>query len=109
MEGTVIAERAEIELQGLRLDEPSLRNIVDDEMSEVGLTSHRAKRGEFWRGEARDVSRVGMRIGHTLEHRRFGARRQVGMGAELRHVWRPFSHFGSLKPAPSSRAVRHAG
>src|SRR6478672_4912999 len=38
VEGPVIAEAREIELERLRFDEPALRRVVDDEMGEVGLS-----------------------------------------------------------------------
>jgi hypothetical protein len=37
MERAVIAERCEIELERLRLDEPAVRHVVDDEVRKVGL------------------------------------------------------------------------
>src|SRR5208337_1766385 len=55
VKGAVVAETREIELQRLRLHDPFVRRVVDDEMGEIGLARHRAKGSEFRRGEARDV------------------------------------------------------
>jgi hypothetical protein len=52
VEGAVIAEAVEIELQRLRLDEPGPRHVVDDQGGEIGLPGHRAHDGEFGKGEA---------------------------------------------------------
>ena len=67
------------------LDSSSLRrrHIVDDEMREIGLTGDRTERGEFGRREAHDVIRIRVRIGHRVEHRFIGRRRNRNGAAEL--------------------------
>ena len=80
VEGADVAEAAEIELERFRFDQPFSRHVVDHEVGEIGLTGDRAQRGEFRRGEARDVVGVGMRVGDAIEHRRFGeAGRRLGL------------------------------
>ena len=69
VERAVVAERAEIQLQRLALDQPAARHVVDDEVREVRLAGDRAQRSELGRREAREVQLVGMRIRHALEHR----------------------------------------
>ena len=69
MERAMIAETVQVKLERLRLHEPSLRHVVDDQRGEVGLAGDRAHHGEFGEGEARDVIRVRMRIAHAVEHR----------------------------------------
>src|SRR4029079_2084007 len=68
MEGAHIAVAREIELERLRLHQPFAGRIVDNEMREIRLAGHRAETGEFRAGEARDISRVAMRVRHALEH-----------------------------------------
>ena len=86
VEGAMIAEAPEVELQRLRLDEPFVGRIVDDEMGEVGLTRDRADRGELGRGEPGDIVGVGLRIRRPVQRlgvRRFGNLRgtpKVGEG-----------------------------
>src|SRR6516164_1765351 len=63
MEGAMIAEAAEIELERLRFDEPLIRHIVDDQYAEIGLAGDRAERGEFRTGEAGEIIRARLRIG----------------------------------------------
>ena len=72
MEGAVIAEAREIELQRFRLDEEAVRHIIDDQMREIRLAGDRAERGEFRRGEARHVMRVRVRVRHAVEQRLIG-------------------------------------
>ena len=51
MEGAVVAERAQIELQRLGLDQPVAGGVVDDQVGEVGLA-----------GEVRAISQAERRI-----------------------------------------------
>ena len=50
-------------------------------MREIRLAGDRAERGEFRRGEAGDVVRVRMRIGHAVEHAPRRARRGMRASA----------------------------
>ena len=84
MENSVIAEAVEVELERFQLDEMAPRQVVDDDDREVGLAGHRAQRGEFGKGEARDVVGAGMRIGHAVEHRLGGGGGNPGRSAELK-------------------------
>src|SRR5271170_839197 len=59
-----------MQFQRFRFDQPTIGNIIDDEMREVGLARHRTNRRELGRGEARDVIDVRMRIGNALQGRR---------------------------------------
>ena len=67
VKGALVAEAGEIELERLRLDQPAARHVVDHQMGEIRLAGDRAKAGEFRRGEAGDIIRVAMRIGHAVE------------------------------------------
>src|SRR5579864_3807858 len=84
VKGAVIAERTKVKLQRLALDEKAARHIVDDEMREIRLPRDRTKRGEFGTGEAHQVHRTWMRIGHFLQRRAFRRCRETRLGAELR-------------------------
>ena len=83
VEGAVISEGIQIELQRLRLDQELVRNIVDDEMREVRLAGDRAERGEFRHREARHVMGVRMRVRHPVENGGIGGGRNGGRAAEL--------------------------
>ena len=72
VEGAVIAEAVQIKLERFRFHQPSPRHVVDDQSGEIRLAGDRAHRGEFREGEAGDVVRVRMRIGHAVEHRLAG-------------------------------------
>ena len=85
MEGAVVAEAVEVELQRLRLDQPAARHVVDHHDAEVGLAGDRADRGEFRKRETRDVIRVGLRVRHAVEHRLVG---RGGQGARLSEQFR---------------------
>src|SRR5665213_416216 len=67
MKAAVIAEAVQVKLERLRLDQEAPRDIVDHEMSEIGLTGYRTQASEFRRGEARHVIGAGLRIGHAVE------------------------------------------
>ena len=58
VEGAVVAERLQVELQRLRLDQPFVRHVVDDQDAEIRLAGHRADRGELGEGEAGEVLRA---------------------------------------------------
>ena len=58
VEGAVVAEAVEIKLERFRLDQKARGHIVDHQMREIGLAGDRAERGEFRRGETRDIIRV---------------------------------------------------
>ena len=57
-------------------DQPAVRDVVDDEMGEIGLARHRAEQGEF-QHEADKISAPGMRIGDGLQRRICRARREL--------------------------------
>ena len=42
VECAVVAERRQVELQRLGLDQPLLRYVIDDEVRKIGLPGHRA-------------------------------------------------------------------
>ncbi len=69
MEGAMIAERGKIELQRFRFDQPSVRQIIDDDMGEVGLAGDRAEAGELRHRKPGDIVRIRMRIGDAIEPR----------------------------------------
>ena len=90
VERPVVAEAREIKFQRLRLEQPTLRRIVDDEMGEVRLAGDRAEAGEFRRGETGGVERLGMRVRHALEQRfcrRYGDRRRLAELLRLGFRW----------------------
>jgi hypothetical protein len=78
VEGTVVAERGEVELERLRLHEPAVRHVVDDEVGKVGLAGDGAQARELGRREAGGVVRVGMRVRHPVEHGLVGAIGDLG-------------------------------
>src|SRR5262249_37449917 len=49
MESAVIAEGSEIEFERFRFHEQITRDVIDNQMREVGLSCHWTKRGEFRR------------------------------------------------------------
>lgn len=109
VEGAVVAEAGQIQLQALRLDQPVARHIVDDDVGEVGLARHRAQAGELGRGEARHIERVGVRIGHAFQHRLFRVGRGGGLGAELGQavgIVRHARHLGVWSAKENARAAR---
>ena len=83
MEPAVIAVGPEVELQRLRLDQPVRRRIVDDQVCEIRLPGHRAQRREFRDRKPRQVERIGLRVGHTLQHRIVRAREAPRLLAKL--------------------------
>ena len=76
MERAMVAEAVQVELQRLRFDEPGTRHVVDHQDREIRLAGDRAERGEFRRGEAREVIRVRMRVRHAVELRLLGRARE---------------------------------
>ena len=83
MEGTVVPEGGQIELQALGLDQPVGRRIVDDDVGEVRLARHRAQAGELGGREPGKVQGPGVGIGHPLQLGRLGAGGLDGVLAEL--------------------------
>src|SRR5690606_6851426 len=77
VEGAVIAERVQEELQRLRFHQIRIWNIIDDDMREVRLAGHRAERGEFRCGKAHDIIRAPVAVRHFLEDGRFRALRRL--------------------------------
>jgi uncharacterized tellurite resistance protein B-like protein len=86
VEGAVIAEAVEEELERFRLDEPAVGHVVDHEKREVRLAGHRTERRELRRGETGDVVRVGMRVRHAVEPRLVGRGRDCRGPAEVELV-----------------------
>jgi hypothetical protein len=68
VEGAVVAEGRKVELERLRLHQPGVWHVVDDQMREVGLTGDGAQARELGRREASRVVRIGMRVRHPVEH-----------------------------------------
>jgi hypothetical protein len=83
VEGAVVAEGVEVELERFRLHQKFRRGVVDHQMGEVGLAGDRAQRREFRRGETGEIIGVGVRIVHAVEHGLFGRRRDARSIAEL--------------------------
>src|SRR4051794_5501820 len=67
VEGAVIAEAREKELERLRFEQPALGRVIDDEMGKIGLPGDRADTGEFRRAEPRGIERLRMRVGDAFE------------------------------------------
>jgi hypothetical protein len=97
VEGAVVAERRQVHLQALGLDQPVAGHIVDDDVGEVGLARHRAQAGELRRREAREIQRVGMRVGDALQHRLFRVGRGGGLDAELAEAFGIMGHGTALR------------
>ena len=53
--------------QPFRLDDPLIRDIVDDQMREVQLSSCRAERGELRTRESYHIVDVGMRVRDAVQ------------------------------------------
>jgi hypothetical protein len=118
VEDADVAEAAEIKLERFRFEKPFFRHVVDHEVGEVRLAGDRAERGEFRRGEARDVVGVGVGIGDPIEYRRL---RRGGEAARLAEMTKRFSHcphprvelgypeFGHKRGSKRSDRARHFG
>jgi hypothetical protein len=91
VEGAVVAETAEEELQRLALDQLRARGVVDHQVGEVGLAGDGAQAGEFRRGEAHEIEVARPWIGHGLDHRLVGRARRGDRAAELGELG-VFSH-----------------
>ena len=83
VECAVIAEGCQVQLERLALDDPFVRHIVDDQMGEIRLARERAQRREFGAGETHQIDLAGVRVGHGLQHRLLGRRRNIGRLAKL--------------------------
>ena len=92
VKGAVVAKASEIKLQRLRLDQPFGGDIVDDDMREIWLARHRAERGELRRGEAHQIGRVLVRVGHEVEFSLVRRSRQRGLPAEQRGALMRLGH-----------------
>ena len=68
MEVPVITEAEEIEFQALALHHQGTRNIIDDDMSEVGLTSLGAQRGKLGTIQSDKVLVLRMFVLKRLQH-----------------------------------------
>src|SRR5215471_5145499 len=91
-----ITEAAEIKLERLRLQQPSSRRVVDDEVCKIGLSGDRTERGEFRHSKARDIVGVGMGICDAIERRRL---RRSGKTARLAEMTKRFGHCLHSRPA----------
>ena len=83
MKARMIAEAGQIQLKRLALDDASFRHIVDHQMREIGLTGDRADIREFGCGEADQIARDGVRIGHAFKDCGFRGGRHVAGAAQL--------------------------
>ena len=83
VEGAVIAETGQIQLQALGLDQPVARRIVDDDVGKVRLGRNRAQAGELRGREPGKVKRPRMGVGHPLQLGRFRTGGLDGVLAEL--------------------------
>ena len=96
VEGAVIAEGAEKELQRLAFDDRGLGHVVDDEMGEIGLAGDRAERGELGAGEAHHVELARVRVRHRARapprRARRAASRDAPEPASRRSLRRPRRH-----------------
>ena len=75
VEGAVIPEAVEVELERLRLDQPAVGNVVDDQDRKIRVAGDRTQAGELGRREPGHIIRVRMRVRHAVETgllRRFG-------------------------------------
>ena len=86
MECAVVAEGLQKQLQRLGFHQEITRNIVDDDMGEIRLAGHRAKRCEFGRSEAHDIIGAGIAVRHFFEHGLFRALRRIDLRAQLRQA-----------------------
>jgi len=68
MECAVIAERMHVEFQRLGFDKPIAGHIIDDDVSEIWLSRHRAHGREFWNHKPRHILLVAMAGGHSLQN-----------------------------------------
>ena len=102
MKSAVIAEAAQIELQRFRLDEPFGRRVIDDEMGEIGLAGHRAKRREFGRGEPHEIGFARMRIWHDVEFGLVWRRGHSGFLAEQGGAFVGLGHEGNKRRSRSA-------
>src|SRR3954447_13506686 len=69
VEGAVIAEAGDVELERLRFQQPLAGRVVDHQMREIRLSRDRAERGEFRHGEAYQIVRALLRVRHAVELR----------------------------------------
>ncbi len=83
MEGAVVAEGVQEQLQRLGFDQPGLGRVVDHQMREIRLARDRTEAGEFRRGEAGEIEAVRMRVRHALEHGFLGTGEAADRMAEL--------------------------
>jgi len=70
VEGTMVAEAEEIELETLALDHAHIRDIVDVDRRIVGLSGDGAEAGELGAVEAHPVVIALMLVGEGLQHLR---------------------------------------
>src|SRR5215469_15650684 len=87
MEHAMIAEILEITLERFRFHPPAAGHIIDDKRREIRLAGNGADRGEFWKGEARDIIAVRMGIGHAVQHSVARRGRGADGAAELGRFW----------------------
>src|SRR3546814_3488521 len=72
MEGCMVAEAGEKELERLGFDDRFIGDVIDHQMREIGLRRDGAERREFGHGEAHQIALAGARVGHIIEPGRLG-------------------------------------
>src|SRR2546428_8072917 len=77
VEGALLPERPQVELERFQLDEVLVGHVADANGGEVRLPRHRAQAGELRDRHGDLVVAVRMRVGHHLEPLR-GLRRHTG-------------------------------
>ena len=68
VEVAMITEAEEIELEALAFDHLDIRNITDDDIGKIGLTSDRTEARELWAVELDPVVVVLMLVDECLQH-----------------------------------------
>ena len=68
VEVAMITEAEEIELEALAFDHLDIRNITDDDIGKIGLTSDRTEARELWAVELDPVVVVLMLVDERLQH-----------------------------------------
>jgi len=67
VEGPLVPEGPDVELEGLELDAQPVRDVLEGEDREVGLASLRAQAGELGNPDADGVVPLGLGVGEGLQ------------------------------------------
>jgi hypothetical protein len=67
LKDAMVPEASHKELSRLALNDPSVRNVVNDEMRKIGLARHRTDRGEFRDSESDEIGGFGVRVAHAFQ------------------------------------------